>query len=92
MSISLKFQESQGEEEGASWGCGFWRRYLETSFPDACGPSLRPTRQLLEPLRRGSAWSGGREGPEPGTEAATWDADEEVGAAPGSWPLGSRAT
>ena len=35
---------------------------------------------------------GGREGPEPGTEAATWDADEEVGAAPGSWPLGSRAT
>ena len=40
------------------------------------------------------AWLGlvGREGPEPGTEAATWDADEEVGAAPGSWPLGSRAT
>ena len=35
----------------------------------------------------------GREGPlEPGTEAATWDADEEVAAAPGSWPLGSRAT
>ena len=102
MSISLKFPESQAgrrERYLEIRGIRLWILVADgISKPPFQTPAghlpaaySATAATLLEPLRRGSAWLGRREGLEQKPPLLP-HADEELAAAPASSPLGSRAT